>query len=158
LGSNLIGAEVGVNKGEHALQIINFIGGKLYLIDMWEDYVEQHFTNDKPVLSKMNSTEDFVKLRLEGKNIETIKEDSTKAASRFPDGFFDYVYIDASHTYEKAKADLLAWKPKVKKGGVLCGHDYTTERDGVKRAVDEIFPNVICKETEVRYPDWYIRL
>jgi hypothetical protein len=35
-------------------------------------------------------------------------------------------------------ADIVAWYPKVKQGGVISGHDYPTW-EGVKKAVNEYF-------------------
>lgn len=73
---------------------------------------------------------------------------SPQASRQFPDGFADMVFIDGDHTYQAVKADILAWIPKLRAGGLLCGHDYThaadglIERPGVKQAVDEIFPIV----------------
>jgi hypothetical protein len=62
-------------------------------------------------------------------------------------GRFDLVYIDASHDYESVKADIEAWLPLVREGGILCGHDFEAMRTdngevmfpGVRQAVEEIF-------------------
>jgi hypothetical protein len=65
---------------------------------------------------------------------------SAEAAAQFPDRHFDFVFIDADHSYEGCKADIAAWEAKVKPGGWLCGHDYDNTHHpefGVKRAVDE---------------------
>ena len=70
--------------------------------------------------------------------VEIIQEDSQQAATRFPDGSIDLVFVDGDHSYEAVKRDLQAWLPKVTKGGILSGHDFTT-RMGVYRAVDEMF-------------------
>ena len=76
--------------------------------------------------------------------------DSIEAAKQYEDETFDFVYIDASHHYDFVKSDILAWYPKVKKGGYIGGHDYTHPNtahmyadfnDGVYRAVTEIFPD-----------------
>jgi len=66
---------------------------------------------------------------------------TTEAASTIPDNRFDFVFIDADHTYEGVKADIENWKPKVRPGGMVIGHDYNP-RDfpGVVKAVNEIFP------------------
>jgi hypothetical protein len=59
------------------------------------------------------------------------------------------VYIDACHEYEWAKVDFDAWIPKVRIGGLICGHDYPSpfyppaenEFKGVKRVVAEYCAN-----------------
>jgi cephalosporin hydroxylase len=70
--------------------------------------------------------------------VNAIKADSQKASSLFKNNSLDFVFIDANHIYDFVKNDILSWLPKVKKGGYIGGHDYTTY-DGVKKAVDEIF-------------------
>jgi len=62
----------------------------------------------------------------------------------FPDGYFDFVYIDADHTYDMVKNDIQLWLPIVKKGGLIGGHDYGFPDEicrygGVQKAVDEMF-------------------
>ena len=42
----------------------------------------------------------------------------------FPDEYFDFIYIDADHTYEGCKRDMDDWYPKLKHGGFLIGDDY----------------------------------
>ena len=53
----------------------------------------------------------------------------------------DFVYIDADHSYEGARRDIAAWGRKVRRGGMVAGHDYYvfpgSGNDGVVRAVDE---------------------
>jgi hypothetical protein len=49
---------------------------------------------------------------------------STQAASSFEDAFFDWIFIDAKHTETDVTADLNAWYPKLRKGGLLTGDDY----------------------------------
>jgi len=67
------------------------------------------------------------------------KGNSVDLSKRFEDGYFDFVFIDANHEYEAVKADITAYLPKVKPGGVLAGHDYHPVEHEVKRAVDELF-------------------
>jgi hypothetical protein len=65
---------------------------------------------------------------------------SLEAARQVPDESLDFVFIDAIHLYEDARADIAAWLPKLRSGGVLAGHDYTPQFRGVMRAVDEAIP------------------
>jgi predicted O-methyltransferase YrrM len=70
--------------------------------------------------------------------INTIRKDSSSAASDYLNATLDFVFIDADHSYEGVKKDIVAWLPKVKKGGVLAGHDYAWT-PGIRQAVDEVF-------------------
>ena len=49
---------------------------------------------------------------------------SVSAAKQFTDHSLDFVYIDADHSYESCLADINAWHPKIRVGGILSGHDY----------------------------------
>lgn len=53
------------------------------------------------------------------------------------------VYIDGDHTYESVRDDIKAWLPKIRKGGILAGHDYGASWHGVKKAVDEVLGSTI---------------
>lgn len=71
----------------------------------------------------------------------------------------DMVFIDADHTYEGVKADIEAWLPLLKEGGIICGHDYYKENEdpfawmGVRQAVQERFPDVQKAATSI----WWSR-
>jgi glycosyltransferase involved in cell wall biosynthesis len=71
-----------------------------------------------------------------------ILTDSVRASRLFPDEGVDFAFIDGDHSYESVTADLAAWWPKIRPGGVLAGHDY---RQGapwlvdVTRAVHDFF-------------------
>jgi predicted O-methyltransferase YrrM len=69
--------------------------------------------------------------------IRFVRASSERAVRLFDDGYFDFVFIDADHSFEAAKDDIRLWLPKVKPGGMICGHDYTSDAPGVVKAVDE---------------------
>lgn len=81
---------------------------------------------------------------------------SLEAAAEVEDESIDIVFIDGLHTYEGVKADIEAWEPKVRSGGLISGHDYMghVRHAGVQKAVDERFG----AENISRGPDlvWYI--
>lgn len=58
------------------------------------------------------------------KNIIKIRKTSVEAAKDFEDGSLDAVYIDAEHDEESIREDIRVWRPKLKPGGILSGHDF----------------------------------
>ena len=74
--------------------------------------------------------------------VNLIKAHSLDAVSNYEDDSLSLVFIDGSHDFEDVKDDLKAWLPKVKKGGMLAGHDYgSTYHVGVYPAVGEVLGN-----------------
>ena len=77
--------------------------------------------------------------------------DSAAASKKFEDNSVDFIFIDAGHEYDEVKADILSWLPKMKKGGVMAGHDYNGfdiggGYPGVRKAVDELFGRKVLKD------------
>lgn len=70
--------------------------------------------------------------------ISVIKSCSWEAASLFEDNSLDFVFVDADHQYESVRKDIMAWYPKIRKGGIIAGHDYLSEFR-VADAVKSIF-------------------
>lgn len=67
-----------------------------------------------------------------------VNKPSVEAASKFPDEYFDFIYIDAAHYYKDVVSDLDAWQYKIKKHGFICGHDYDVDQNfDVNRAINE---------------------
>jgi len=58
------------------------------------------------------------------KRVKIIREYSEEASLLFDNNTFDFIYLDADHTYEGISKDLECWYPKLKVGGILSGHDY----------------------------------
>ena len=76
-------------------------------------------------------------------NINLVQKFSYNAVDQFPNNYFDFIYIDASHKYKDIKSDINMYLPKCKK--IIGGHDYGNQHPGVIKAVNEIFnyPDVI---------------
>jgi len=83
--------------------------------------------------------------------------DSQTASQIFTDGIVDLVFIDADHRYDSVKNDILSWLPKLKDGGVLCGHDcegYYSEYSEEDKKMIEQHPGDDCIPTlEDHTPD-----
>lgn len=67
---------------------------------------------------------------------------SLELASFFNDNSVDFIYFDTDHSYEHVAKELKLWYPKVKKGGILSGHDYSGD---VEKAVLEFFTEDVNK-------------
>lgn len=67
--------------------------------------------------------------------VHFITQDSVRASSWIANSLLDLVYIDGDHCYAAVSADIAAWAPKLRHGGVLSGHDYDAGYPGVVRAV-----------------------
>ena len=130
LGLTGTGVEVGVYKGIYSEIILKqWQGEKLLLVDNWNIPGKPNRAIEKACRKKLTT-------KFPGR-IVFIKALSTVAASTIEDQSLDFAYIDADHTYASAKSDIEAWYPKVKKGGIFCGHDYAERTSGVVQAVDE---------------------
>lgn len=66
--------------------------------------------------------------------------ESTEVANFFKDESIDIIFIDGNHSFEATYADLQAWYPKLKKSGVIFGHDASpdiNELSGVRVAISQ---------------------
>lgn len=134
--------EVGSWKGRSicymAVEVINSGKNiKCYSVDTWRGSPEHQ--SCKEIID--DTLYDLFLQNIEPvKSVVTpIRKPSVEAANEFSNGSLDCVFIDANHSYEEVKNDIMAWLPKVKKGGIICGHDYGGWHE-VTRAVDEMFP------------------
>jgi len=146
-------AELGVLDGNTASTIIencpdleHYVG-----IDMWEKphkyppgtYLGPIGDQSRKVYEELNLN-DLYLLTLnkinkvligEKPKVTLIKKPTSIACAMFEDDYFDLIFIDADHSYEGVKRDILDWKNKVRSGGMLCGHDFSWP--GILKAITE---------------------
>jgi len=141
-----VGTWKGMSAAYMAVEIINSGKNiKFDCVDTW-DFVPSQ--TEIPLHMFDNLYEVFLK------NIEPVKHQinpvkalSWDGAAFYKDNSLDFIFIDAAHDYESVKKDINAWYPKVKKEGIIGGHDYTW-CDDVRRAVNEFFKNKTIYESE----------
>ncbi len=145
LGCKVI-CEVGVRKGGHFRHLMMSNPKLAVAVDCWEEVPGKPEYNDLGQTQEALDSEYAQVVREFGSlsNVRIVRDFSVEASEKFPDNYFDFVYIDAAHTYEEVKRDLVAWYPKVKDGGILAGHDYFPDTRiwrgdpcGVYQAVNE---------------------
>jgi predicted O-methyltransferase YrrM len=127
--------EVGVNRGDFLLVLAITIPDHLVGVDVWDKYDKEAYKNIPPYykryphsLNKIWREKAQAWAEKSDLNIDIIVDFSVEAAKQFEDGYFDFVYIDADHSYKGVTEDLEAWYPKVRKGGMMAGHDYVNWR------------------------------
>lgn len=131
------GVEVGVLRGDNAATLLERLPGleKLYCVDHW--------ANPEFMINYID------KVKRYRPRFKTMCMESVEASTFFENESLDFVFIDANHVYRNVISDIVCWVPKIKKGGIISGHDYVDyvkERTpnppayDVKGAVDKLFP------------------
>jgi len=155
-GNNLIGVEIGVEVGKHAMSLLKTLDiKKLYLIDpyiSYKDFKEEIIDNvESNKYKALNRLKDYG-------NLKWVFKTSDNASIDIPNEL-DFVYIDGCHKYEFVKNDIKNYYPKLKIGGVLGGHDmfngFSEVHDGVIKAVIEFAVDNDLK-LYIEDQDWWI--
>ena len=145
--------EVGVWKGDFSRQILNISSPKLLiLVDSWtfdekvrgcapqvngEEPLNQHFFDQ----AKNDTFNKFENIQ----NVHILDLNSLDASNNYEDNFFDYIYIDAEHTYKAVTNDLKVWYPKLKKNGILFGDDYYWREEDDTLSLHKAYQEFIVK-------------
>ena len=119
----------------------------LFCVDTWQGSNE---LEHKQKIAQLGGNENLYKKFLDNINesglknkIKSIRKSSIEASNDFEDNSLSVVFIDASHVYHDVINDLKSWYPKVKKGGIIAGHDYYPSHPisdiGVVPAVQKFF-------------------
>lgn len=151
------GAEIGVCDGYYSEVLCQNIPGlQLLCIDGWH-------------IERWKYGEEIARKRLKKYNVTIVKKLSVDAAKDIKDESLDFVFIDGEHSYKSVIEDINTWAPKIRRGGIVSGHDYykmKSGNDGVIRAVDEYvdkngYELILTewdkdnKHEDNRQPSWY---
>lgn len=139
LPKNAIVAELGVAEGEFSAKILAITDPlKLYLIDPWDGEKFARYPEEFMDVVQRKFDHEISRER-----VIIQRGYSTQELQRFPDNFFDWIYIDTDHSYRTTVEELDLCRAKVKENGIIAGHDYVTGgwqskyRYGVVEAVHE---------------------
>lgn len=143
------GAEVGCLRGDTTFHLLKSCPAlSLYAADIWqaqegqyEDYEHGGQTRlEDGVAIPFEVMEEVFRDKAAKYNgrLRVLKGLSWEVAKNVPDQSLDFAFIDADHTEPSVRKDIEAWRPKIKPGGMLMGHD--VHLPGVKAAVDDLCP------------------
>lgn len=133
LPHNAVCAEVGVFCGTFSKLILEHAAPeRLHLIDIWADVRNSSLwcPSDKRALDNITTVSRDLSGHIKAGRVSLHQGWSIGILSLFPAAYFDWLYLDADHSFQGCSADLLAAEPKVKPGGMLAGHDYGTPEQG----------------------------
>lgn len=115
------GAELGVKEGRTLFHLLDRCPGlSMIAVDLWAPSGDAA-TRDWPHADY----ERAVRARAAGygNRVELLKMSTREAADVVAVGSLDFVFIDADHATAAVMADIAAWRPKLRPGGLLCGDD-----------------------------------
>jgi predicted small secreted protein len=148
------GAEIGVAEGYHVYKYLKTIKHikPLWLVDPYEPYEMDGIKKD------FSKCEKEAKKRLDiFPDLVWVKKTSVEASKEFNDEVLHFVYIDANHSYKTTLEDIEVWYPKVEKGGVIGGHDFSGSFPGVAKAVLEFAEKNKLKIHGSGADWWYVK-
>ena len=138
--------EVGAFKGRstaYMAELIKLSGKKIKfnVVDTWQGSPEHQKgapDEDKDVVDGSLFDAFTANMKPLAKYYKPIQAESVEASWKFEDKSLDFVFIDADHSTEAVTADIQAWLPKIKPGGVIAGHDYNypSVQEGVHKFFD----------------------
>lgn len=115
--------EVGSFEGISTLLFSKFVD-TVYSVDCYDYKVPLEGRIPEHDQSFLEAEKLFIARTKNIKNIIKIRKTSLEASQDFEIRSLDAVYIDAEHDEESVRADIKIWRPKIKFGGILSGHDY----------------------------------
>lgn len=152
--------EIGTYRGQYASTLMKEMPDlDLYAVDKfltYRNYKDFH-KQDLEVDALQEATE-----RSSEYGFKIIKEWSSDASKLFDDESLDAIFIDDNHDFLFLAEGLKNWVPKVKKGGIVSGHDLFDNRHvnyGVRELIPayceayDIYPWFVCKKDKC--PTWF---
>ena len=139
-----VGAEIGVQRGLFSLVILHSIQPKkLHLIDPWY-LVGKEWSwalGNKSTIKALTKLMRAFENEIADRSIELHVGFDFDILPSFPENYFDWVYLDTSHTYEDTIKELNLIKTKMKPDGIIAGDNWEASPEhkfyGVYQAVNE---------------------
>lgn len=124
LGPGIKGIEIGVNHGTNSCMLLDACMNinMIYGVDPYLEYMDWSSLVPQSIMDMVYKS--FLdNQECMGNRFELIKMKSEEAADLFEDESVDFIFIDGDHSVKGVMTDLIKYVPKVKKGGIIAGHD-----------------------------------
>lgn len=113
------GAEIGVRAGEYSQVLLqsNRHLDELICVDPWTPYGMRKAAEQADFYAQAQD-------RLVGTKAQLIRATSMVAVQDVAIGSLDFAYIDGLHDFENVMLDIIHWSHRVRRGGIVAGHDF----------------------------------
>jgi hypothetical protein len=125
-----VGAEIGVQKGFFSHALLHTLRPRqLHLIDPWHLLGDEWewATGSKSTQKALANIRYWFRHDIASQRVVVHVGFDEAVLQTFPDGFFDWVYLDTSHSYDQTRQELTLLANKVKRSGVILGDDWFSE-------------------------------
>lgn len=131
LPDEAVAAEIGVWEGDFS-EVLLATTKELHLIDPWVH--QPDFPRAKCAKRTQREMDAMFSRVIErfSDQVTIHRGYSQDVLPRFPDNYFDFIYIDGNHDYDYVKSDI---ELSLQKARIVCGDDYGFS--SVKKAVQE---------------------
>jgi hypothetical protein len=144
------GVEVGTLHGSYAEEILKTWRGHLFCVDVWVNQPKSVYFDSANLLDMDQVFATAMKKVGGNSRCTLLRMMSLNAVGKFEDGELDFVFLDGNHAVDAARADISAWWPKVKIGGIISGHDCNTRYDHETNSDAATAVFELCEAIEVR--------
>jgi hypothetical protein len=119
--------EVGVYEGANARRLRHiFKPERMWLVDPWAVTKTTGRYNEKYLgAGAWDALFEKICKEFALPQVQVCRALSEQAAPMIEDESIDLVYIDGDHRLEFIRRDIELWLPKIRKGGILAGHDFS---------------------------------
>jgi predicted O-methyltransferase YrrM len=147
------GVEVGTERGEYA-EVLCKANPNLHL-DCVDPYRAYRDYREHTSQAKLDALYYEATARLQNHNVAFVRDFSVDAAHRYDNESIDFVYIDGNHALPYVIQDLVAWVPKVRKDGLIAGHDFIRRNNRLRyqcHVVEAVYAYTQCYMIN----EWYV--
>lgn len=159
------GVEVGVAAGKTSAYLLaTFPTLHLTCVDKWippwaqTPYAQTHdmFAQGDAAAHDERHVKAIAVTRPHRQRVTLLQASSENVATSAPDAWYDFVFIDGDHSYEGVLEDLENWWPKIRAGGLFCGHDYcdVVDEQGLDvrgRGVAKAVKHFLSEQKQVKF-------
>lgn len=146
-GRSLVASGLGLSESSHLQAVESFTGspespGTHSEVDFPMPWVEKHL---KLAVELLRAFRPHLEVWID-------KGLSVNVAKTIKNGSRDVVFIDGAHNEKAVVEDIEVWQPKVRKGGILCGHDRGN------RGVPKALKKMLGKWKEGAGSIWWVKI